>query len=84
MGAVCFPGGLTFEMGLLFKGILRLKMHGLGIKQLKAGNPNRPWAYTWMGSLLSEGYIRLRFWGLLEMLLTKPMVLSFALYIFLK
>ena len=34
------------------------------LKQLKTANPNRPWAYFWEG-LLSEGYLRLRFGGLI-------------------
>ena len=34
------------------------------LKQVKTANPNSPWAYIWEG-LLSEGYLRLRFGGLI-------------------
>ena len=34
------------------------------LKQLKTANSNSPRAYIWEG-LLSEGYLRLRFWGLI-------------------
>ena len=69
-----FSWGAYFRRDLLLEGILHFnaKWAGLGnknslkhednsLKQLKTANTNSPWAYTWE-SLLSEGYLYLRFW----------------------
>ena len=41
-----------------------LKHYENSLKQLKTANRNRPWAYIREG-ILSEGFLRLRFWGLI-------------------
>ena len=51
-------GNFAFQNGL---GLTIKTAHkDNSLKQLKTGNPNRPWAYNREG-LLSEGYLRLRF-----------------------
>ena len=49
-----FLGGANFRRGLLLERILLES----------TANPNSPWAYI-RKDLLSEGSLRLRFWGLI-------------------
>ena len=41
-----------------------LKHYESSLKQLKTASTNSPWAYIWEG-LLPEGFLRLRFGGLI-------------------
>ena len=57
-----FQEGL-FSEGLIIGGNFTFQ-NGLGLT-IKTANTNSPWAYIWEG-LLSEGYLRLRFEGLIS------------------
>ena len=55
-------GGLLSEFyGRLDFTIKQFKHGDNSLKHLKTSNPDSPWAYIREG-LLSEGYLRLRFW----------------------